>query len=105
MPDDTIQKHTPHGSFASGEKDIQVGSVGHYDLTPPAGGMIYYSQIRPFEHRKFANPAPLGLSAFGLSLFVLSCVNTHTRGVTTPNIAIPTALAYGGLVQLLSGMW
>lgn len=105
MSDDTIEKHTPHGSLGSTEKDAQFGYVGHYDLTPPAGGMVYLNQIRPFEHRRFANPAPLGLSAFGLTLFVLSCVNTHTRGITTPNIAVPAAMGYGGLVQLLSGMW
>lgn len=27
------------------------------------------------------------------------------RGITTPNIIVGPALAYGGLVQLLAGMW
>ena len=69
-------------------KDYQLGSVGHYDIPSPRSGMVHLSQVRPFEHRKFANPGPLGLSAFALTLFVLSCVNLHTRNVTTPNIAV-----------------
>lgn len=60
---------------------------------------------KPLEHRKFANPAPLGLSAFALTTFVLSCVNMHARGVAAPNIVVPLAFGYGGLVQLLAGMW
>lgn len=55
--------------------------------------------------RKFANPAPLGLAGFALTTFVLGCINMHTRDITKPNIVVGTAYAYGGLVQLLSGMW
>jgi succinate-acetate transporter protein len=69
------------------------------------GGSLHPGLWKPYEHRKFANPAPLGLSAFALTTFVLSCVNLHTRGVSVPNIAIPLAFGYGGLVQLLAGMW
>ncbi|PNY28545.1 Uncharacterized protein TCAP_01531 [Tolypocladium capitatum] len=60
---------------------------------------------KPFEHRKLANPAPLGLSAFALTTFVLSAVNMHARDVSAPNIVVPLAFGYGGLVQLLAGMW
>lgn len=63
-----------------------------------------YPSWRP-ETRKFANPAPLGLSAFALTTFVLSLVNLQARGVQAPNIALPLALGYGGLVQLCAGMW
>jgi hypothetical protein len=72
---------------------------------PAFGGEFQPGLYRPIEGRKFANPAPLGLSAFALTTFVLSCVNLQTRGVTAPNIAVPLALGYGGLVQLLAGMW
>ncbi|EFY88744.1 Accumulation of dyads protein 2 [Metarhizium acridum] len=70
-----------------------------------SGGSLNPGLWKPYEHRKFANPAPLGLSAFALTTFVLSATNTHTRGVTEPNIVVPLALGYGGLVQLLAGMW
>lgn len=55
--------------------------------------------------RKFANPAPLGLSAFALTTFVLSLINIGVRGVHEPNIVVALAFGYGGLVQLLAGMW
>jgi uncharacterized protein len=55
--------------------------------------------------RKFANPAPLGLSAFALTTFVLSLVNMQARDLTKPNIVVGLAWGYGGLVQLLAGMW
>ena len=72
---------------------------------PAFGGEFQPGLYRSVEHRKFANPAPLGLSAFALTTFVLSAVNLQTRGVTVPNIVVPLALGYGGLVQLLAGMW
>jgi succinate-acetate transporter protein len=54
-----------------------------------------------------ANPAPLGLSAFALTTFVLSCINAGiiVPGAAGGNIIIGAALFYGGLVQLLAGMW
>lgn len=72
---------------------------------PAFGGEFQPGLWKPVEHRKFANPAPLGLSAFALTTFVLSCVNLRARDVNVPNIAVPLALGYGGLVQLLAGMW
>lgn len=57
------------------------------------------------EGRKLPNPTPLGLCAFALTTFVLSCINVNARGVHVPHIAVPLALGYGGLVQLLAGMW
>jgi len=49
------------------------------------------------------NPAPLGLSAFALTTFVLSAANANL--FTGATIVIGLALFYGGLVQLLAGMW
>ncbi|QPG76926.1 Accumulation of DYads [Brettanomyces nanus] len=58
------------------------------------------------QHRiHFGNAGPLGLSAFALTTFVLSMVNCQAQGVTTPNIVIGLSIFYGGLVQLLAGMW
>ncbi|KAI1001645.1 hypothetical protein K3495_g6559 [Podosphaera aphanis] len=55
--------------------------------------------------RSFANPAPLGLSAFALTTFMLSLINIQVCGFHTINLVIALALGYGGLVQLLAGMW
>lgn len=59
----------------------------------------------PIFHRKFANPAPLGLMGFAGTTFVLSWYNTGVRGITEPNVVVGLALAYGGLAQFLAGMW
>lgn len=82
-----------------------VGDRETEGYSRPFGGALQAGNWKPYEHRKFANPAPLGLSAFALTTFVLSCVNMKARGVSAPNIAVPLAFGYGGLVQLLAGMW
>jgi uncharacterized protein len=69
------------------------------------GGEFQPGLYKSTEHRKFANPAPLGLCGFALTTFVLSLINLNTAGITEPNIVIGAAFAYGGLCQLLSGMW
>jgi len=52
-----------------------------------------------------ANPGPLGLSAFALTTFVLSCVNAGLLAGTDLKIVVGLALFYGGIAQLLAGMW
>jgi uncharacterized protein len=51
-----------------------------------------------------ADPAPLGLAAFALTTFILSLANANVYP-TAATAAVYTALAYGGTVQLLAGMW
>ncbi len=50
-----------------------------------------------------ANPAPLGLCAFALTTFVLSAANAKL--FVGAEVVIGLALFYGGLAQLLAGMW
>lgn len=49
-----------------------------------------------------ANPAPLGLCAFGMTTILLSIHNAGITGLTSPIIAM--ALLYGGLAQLIVGL-
>lgn len=72
---------------------------------PAFGGEFQPGLYRSVKDRKLANPAPLGLCAFALSTFVLGLIEMGVRGISEPNILIGIAFAYGGLVQLLSGMW
>lgn len=54
-----------------------------------------------------ANPAPLGLSAFALTTFVLSCSNAGflvPKAGTGGAMVLGLAFFYGGLVQLLAGL-
>jgi succinate-acetate transporter protein len=52
-----------------------------------------------------ADPAPLGLAAFALTTFLLSAANAGWANASTTNAWLGYAFAYGGLCQLLAGMW
>jgi succinate-acetate transporter protein len=53
-----------------------------------------------------ANPGPLGLSGFALTTFVLSFANAGLLPKTADSaVVLGLALFYGGLAQLLAGMW
>jgi succinate-acetate transporter protein len=52
-----------------------------------------------------ADPAPLGLAAFALTTFLLSAKNANWMTHATGNAWLGYAFAYGGLCQLLAGMW
>jgi hypothetical protein len=57
----------------------------------------------PTDH--IADPGPLGLAGFAMTTFVLSCVNAGLVAKAIEPVVLPLALFYGGLVQLLAGMW
>lgn len=59
--------------------------------TPPTSGI--------------ADPAPLGLAAFALTTFLLSAKNASWMTHSSQLTFLGYAFAYGGLVQLLAGMW
>ncbi|HLX39401.1 MAG TPA: acetate uptake transporter [Ktedonobacteraceae bacterium] len=52
-----------------------------------------------------ANPAPLGLCGFALTTFVLSAVNAGLVPLADVTVIVGLAIFYGGLSQLLAGMW
>ncbi|HUZ52071.1 MAG TPA: acetate uptake transporter [Streptosporangiaceae bacterium] len=52
-----------------------------------------------------ADPAPLGLAAFALTTFLLSAINAGWAKSSTGFDWWGYAIAYGGLGQLLAGMW
>lgn len=74
------------------------------DLYEAFGGTLNPG-LAPVSHHNFGNPAPLGLAAFALTTFVLSLFNCKAQGVTIPNAIVGLAMFYGGLVQLIAGIW
>jgi succinate-acetate transporter protein len=59
----------------------------------------------PSADIKIADPGPLGLGAFALTTFILSMFNAGlVRGAGLP-IVFGVALMYGGIAQILAGMW
>ena len=65
--------------------------------------MMSLQDVAVKEMPSIADPAPLGLAAFALTTFLLSAFNV---GWTKGTVAfLGFALAYGGIAQLLAGMW
>ncbi len=52
-----------------------------------------------------ADPGPLGLAAFALTTFVLSVINAKLLPPTIAPTFLTVGLFYGGLAQILAGMW
>jgi hypothetical protein len=62
-------------------------------------------ETRPIMTAPAADPAPLGLAAFALTTFLLSAANANWMGSASGDAWLGYAFAYGGLAQLLAGMW
>src|SRR5438874_3088640 len=52
-----------------------------------------------------ADPGPLGLAGFAMTTFVLSMFNADLVNKAGEPVVLGLALAYGGLAQLLAGLW
>jgi uncharacterized protein len=52
-----------------------------------------------------ADPGPLGLAAFAMTTFVLSMFNSQLVSDGGEPVVLGLAFAYGGIAQLLAGMW
>lgn len=89
-----------------GDEFVMIGKNKFYkhELMAAFGGTLNPG-ASPLPSNVFANPAPLGLAAFSLSTFVLSMFNAQAQGVSTPNVVVGYACFYGGLVQMLAGVW
>src|SRR3954447_3956792 len=74
-----------------GSNDVVAGESARQAIKQPAEAI--------------ADPGPLGLAAFALTTFVLSMFNAKLVGAGGEPIVLGLALAYGGLAQLLAGMW
>jgi succinate-acetate transporter protein len=54
---------------------------------------------------QIADPAPLGLAGFAMTTMVLSVFNAGLLDARLGVAVLPLAFFYGGLAQLLAGMW
>jgi succinate-acetate transporter protein len=69
------------------------------------GAQARIEQVKLEATSAIADPAPLGLAGFALTTFVLSFFNAGLLDEGGEPIVFGLALAYGGLAQLLAGMW
>jgi len=83
----------PRGTAAG----ARTGAVAETD--PTAGERARTAGWTP------ADPGPLGLAAFAMTTFVLSMFNSQLVSSGGEPVVLGLAFAYGGLAQLLAGMW
>ena len=72
-------------------------------LLGPSGGELAVEPRR--RSKNPLNPSPLGLCAFALTTMVLSLVNVRARHVEGNAIVVGLAFGYGGLVQIIAGIF
>ena len=102
----TEEHHTAKAAARFGYGPLaHINTASGDERLPAFGGEFQPGLYRQVKDRKIANPAPLGLSAFALTTFVLGLINMGTRDLSAPNLVVGIAFGYGGLVQLLAGMW
>lgn len=73
-----------------------------HDVPPPT---VFAPPSSAAPGAGIAEPGPLGLSAFALTTFVLSAVNAELIPTGVRTIALAVALFYGGIVQVIAGIW
>ena len=83
---------------------MEAATIHRHDLT--RGGEVGSRSGRDsVAGWKPADPAPLGLAGFAMTTFVLSMFNSNLVNGKGVPVVLGLALAYGGIVQLLAGMW
>jgi uncharacterized protein len=70
----------------------------------PVKGNSWRNVVPEEQKTAFANPAPLGLIAFGLTTVILSLINAGVLPKGGEPVVLPLAFAFGGLVQLIAGL-
>ena len=83
---------------------MEAGTAGQTERRFERGDGVAVERVQ-FVPTPIADPGPLGLAAFALTTFVLSMFNAHLLGAGGEPIVFGLALTYGGLAQLLAGMW
>ena len=81
-----------------------IGGAREADVAPAPAADPYAGRTAGWTP---ANPAPLGLAGFAATTFMLSMINadlvSHSSGGLPAFLAL--ALAYGGIAQLIAGIW
>jgi len=79
-----------------------AGGIADREVAPPRAREAATSARPMFT---IADPGPLGLAGFALTTFVLSMFNAELVSRAGEPVVLGLAVAYGGLAQLLAGMW
>ncbi len=96
----------PNAAPHPGTQTTDAGNAFLADLSDPTAGRVAMARELASENvRMIADPAPLGLGCFALTTFLLSLFNAGLLPVAGEPIVFGVALAYGGVAQVLAGLW
>jgi uncharacterized protein len=84
---------------------MESATVGSGDPTSARDGAQALARAVEKTGWTPADPGPLGLAGFAMTTFVLSMFNSQLVSATGEPVVLGLALAYGGIAQLLAGMW
>jgi succinate-acetate transporter protein len=99
-------EHGARAPYNYGGNPLAHAATNDPNLRLAAFGGEFQPGLYRAPKKGIANPAPLGLSAFALTTFILSLINMNTRNLFgDASLVVGIAYGYGGLVQLLAGMW
>ncbi|KAG9310770.1 hypothetical protein JVU11DRAFT_8619 [Chiua virens] len=90
MSDNSIDKEARDNYY------VQTVNMDSAPAPPP--------QMAPYQ-RTYANPAPLGMLAYGTVILCSSILTLSSKSVGPPNLVLVFATFYGGISQTLVGMW
>jgi hypothetical protein len=79
-----------------------IGGGREADVAPAPAGDPYAGRTAGWIP---ANPAPLGLAGFAATTFMLSMINANLVDHSALAGVLGLALAYGGIAQLIAGIW
>ncbi|GMM49340.1 Ady2 protein [Starmerella bacillaris] len=115
------EMHPSEESDDCGEQTIKLtrittsGKQGEYvhlgDNTFLKSDMMYAfgGDFNPGAHvapkLRLGNSSPMGLFAFATTTLILSFINAGTRNVHNSNIVLGCAVFYGGVLQIIAGIW
>jgi uncharacterized protein len=84
---------------------MESATVRSHEPTAGESGRQSVEAIQVREGWSPADPGPLGLAAFALTTFVLSMFNAGLVSSAGEPVVLGLALGYGGIAQILAGMW
>eukprot|EP01027_Heterolobosea_sp_BB2_P001370 GEZU01002093.1.p1 GENE.GEZU01002093.1~~GEZU01002093.1.p1 ORF type:complete len:280 (+),score=90.67 GEZU01002093.1:254-1093(+) len=110
-PDD-LKKCNSTAQLLNGRMDVRNMGVDGISFDDYLRSLVY-QQMTQFQQNLMpapvdpavADPGPLGLSAFAVTTLILSTVNSRAVDAVIGGVVLGPAMFYGGLAQLLAGMW
>jgi uncharacterized protein len=97
-------RREPNGGGAAVHREEPVTTATPAAQDPTAGRLAR-EVIYASPEARTADPGPLGLAAFAMTTFVLSMFNAGLVAKGGEPVVLGLAVAYGGVAQILAGMW